>query len=187
MPSASRVRGRFAYGGVLLVPVRVQGHDAEFLMDTGAAHTALRRDLVNLLGLSIDLQRTAAIAPVQGTIMRVPLITIAELSVGGFQVANVDAVVVEFPRELKLDGVLGMNFLKRFRMTIEMDTCTLVLRPIGRYGSTGKRCADEASECLYAFRGDSIGAPHCSIPVPREAPTPYPRLISSHRERDLLI
>jgi predicted aspartyl protease len=64
--------------------------------------------------------------------MQVPLITIAQLSVGGIQVANVDAVVVELPRELKLDGVLGMNFLKRFRMTIEMDTFTLILRPIGR-------------------------------------------------------
>jgi predicted aspartyl protease len=28
--------------------------------------------------------------------------------------------------------VLGMNFLKQFRMTIEVDTRTLVLRPIGR-------------------------------------------------------
>ena len=132
MPSASRIRGRFAYGGVLIVPVRVQGHDTEFLVDTGAAYTALRKDLVDLLGITIDPRRTSAIAPVQGTIMRVPLITIAELSLGGFRAANVDAVVVEFPRELKLDGVLGMNFLKQFRMTIEGDTRTLVLRPIGR-------------------------------------------------------
>ncbi len=132
MPSASRIRGRFAYGGVLLVPVRVQGHDTEFLVDTGAAHSALRRGLVDHLDIPIDLQRTTAIAPVEGAIVQVPLITIAQLSVGGIQVANVDAVVVELPRELKLDGVLGMNFLKRFRMTIEMDACTLVLRPIGR-------------------------------------------------------
>lgn len=132
MPSASRIRGRFAYGGVLLVPVRVQGQDAEFLVDTGAAYTALSRDLVGLLGLTIAPQRTAALAPVQGTMIRVPLITIAELSVGGLRAAHVDAVMVEFPRELQLDGVLGMNFLKQFRMTIEADTRTLVLRPTGR-------------------------------------------------------
>jgi clan AA aspartic protease (TIGR02281 family) len=132
LPSASRIRGRFAYGGVLLVPVRVHGQRAEFLVDTGAAHSALRRGLVDHLGIPIDFQRTTAIAPVQGAIMQVPSITIAPLSVGGIQVANVDAVVVEFPRELKLDGVLGMNVLKRFRMTIEMNTGTFVLRPIGR-------------------------------------------------------
>lgn len=132
MPSASRIRGRFAYGGVLLVPVRVQGQRAEFLVDTGAAYTALSRDLVNLLGITIDPQRTVAIAPVQGATMRVPLITIADLRVGGFRMANIEALVVEFPRELKLDGVLGMNFLKRFRITIEVETRTLVLRPIGQ-------------------------------------------------------
>jgi len=132
LPSASRIRGRFAYGGVLLVPGRVQGHDTELLVDTGAAYIALSKDLVDLLGITSDPQRTAAIAPVQGTIMRVPLISIPELSVGGVRAANVEAVVVEFPRELKLGGVLGMNFLKQFRMTIEVDTCTLVLRPIGR-------------------------------------------------------
>jgi len=58
---------------VLLVPVRVQGRRAELLLDTGAAYTALSRDLVGLLGITIDPQRTGAIAPAQGTIMRVPL------------------------------------------------------------------------------------------------------------------
>jgi clan AA aspartic protease (TIGR02281 family) len=130
LPSASQIRGRLAHGGVLLVPVRVHGHDFEFLVDTGSAYTALSEDLVALLGLTIDPQRTAAIAPVQGAIMRVPLIILAELRVGGFRTANVEAMMVQFPRELRLDGVLGMNILKRFRMTIEMDTKTLVLRPI---------------------------------------------------------
>jgi len=36
--------GRLAYGGVLLVPVSVQGRDFEFLVDTGAAYTALSKD-----------------------------------------------------------------------------------------------------------------------------------------------
>jgi predicted aspartyl protease len=123
---------------VLLVPVGVHGYDFEFLVDTGSAYTALSGDLVALLGLTIDPQRAAAIAPVQGAIMRVPLIMLADLRVGGFRAANVEAVVVQFPRELRLDGVLGMNILKRFRMTIEMDTRTLVLRPIGGQRSIEK-------------------------------------------------
>jgi aspartyl protease family protein len=121
---------------VLLVPVRVQGQDVEFLVDTGAAYTGLSKDLVGLLGINVDPQRTAAIAPAHGRIIRVPLITVAELRVGGFGLANVAAVVLEFPHELKLDGVLGMNVLRRFRTTIEVDTQTLVLRPIGRQRST---------------------------------------------------
>lgn len=136
MPSASRIRGRLAHGGVLLVPVRVQGQDVEFLVDTGAAYTGLSKDLVGLLGVGVDPHRTAAIAPAHGSIVRVPLINVAELRVGGFRLADVAAVVLEFPHELRLDGVLGMNVLRQFRTTIEVDTQTLVLRPIGRQRST---------------------------------------------------
>jgi predicted aspartyl protease len=58
--------------------------------------------------------------------------TVAELSIGGFRVTNTEAVVLELPHQLRLDGLLGMNVLKQFRMTIEIDTGTLVLRPTRR-------------------------------------------------------
>ena len=41
---------------------------------------------------------------------------------------KVAAVVLDFPQELKIDGLLGMNVLGRFRLTIEAETGTLVLR-----------------------------------------------------------
>jgi len=132
LPSASRIRGRLTHGGVLLVPVRVQGQDFEFLVDTGAAYTALSRDVVALLGIPVDLHRTMAIAPAQGRTFRVPLITIPEFHIGGFQLGDVMAIVLDFPPELKIDGVVGMNVLRQFRMTIEADTRTLGLRHIAR-------------------------------------------------------
>ena len=130
MPSVSRIRGRFAHGGVLLVPIRVQGQDVEFLVDTGSAYTALSGDLAALLSIESDPSRTVAIAPAHGAIIRVPLITITELSIGGFRLTDVGAVVLELPRQLRFDGLLGMNVLRQFRMTIEIDTQTLVLRPM---------------------------------------------------------
>ena len=136
LPSASRIRGRLAYGGVLLVPVRVQGQDFELLIDTGAAYTALSKDVVALLGLMSAPQRTAAIILAHGGIIRVPVVTITDLRVGGLRIANVMAVVLEFSPALKLDGMLGMNVLKQFRVTIERDTGTLVLRPIGQHTPT---------------------------------------------------
>ena len=50
MPSASRIKGRLAHGGVLLAPVSVEGQSFEFLVDTGAAYTALSKDVIALLG-----------------------------------------------------------------------------------------------------------------------------------------
>jgi clan AA aspartic protease (TIGR02281 family) len=101
-----------AHGGVLLVPVRVQGQDVEFLVDTGSAYTALSRDLVALLTLTVDLRRTATIVPAHGAMFKVPVVTIAELRLGGFRMTNVEAVMLEFPHGLQLDGILGMNVLK---------------------------------------------------------------------------
>ena len=115
------------------MPVSVQGRDFEFLVDTGAAYTALSKDVVALLGMSGDPQRTANIVPIHGGILRVPVVTITELRIGGLRIADVTAVVLDFSPALKFDGMLGMNVLKQFRMTIETDTGTLVLRPVGRH------------------------------------------------------
>jgi len=115
------------------VPVRVQGRDFEFLVDTGAAYTALSKDLVALLGMSSDPQRTVNIVPIHGGILRVPVVTITELRIGGLRIADVTAVVLDFSPALKFDGMLGMNVLQQFRMTLETDTGTLVLRPVGRH------------------------------------------------------
>lgn len=111
-----------------MVPVRVQGQDFEFLLDTGAAYTAVSKDVLSLLGITVDPRRRAAIAPAQGSVFQVPMVTLEELRVGGFRLAGVAAVVLEFPPILKIDGVLGMNVLRKFRMTLEADTATLVLR-----------------------------------------------------------
>ncbi len=111
-----------------MVPVRVEGQDFEFLLDTGAAYTAVSKDLIALLDIPVDLQRTYAIAPAHGRVFQAPLVTIRELWIGGFRLAAVTAIVLDFPPVLKIDGVIGMNILRQFRMTFEPDTATLILR-----------------------------------------------------------
>jgi predicted aspartyl protease len=60
----------------------------------------------------------------------VPRVILPEISLGGIRLTDVEALVVEFPSALRLDGLLGMNILSRFRVTLECDTNTLVLRPV---------------------------------------------------------
>jgi clan AA aspartic protease (TIGR02281 family) len=113
---------------LLLVPVMVQGQNFEFLIDTGAAYTALSKELAAFLSIRIHPSQTILIAPAQGNTFKVPLLTIAELRIGGFRLLNVTAIILEFPPLLKIDGLLGMNVLRQFRITIEADTGHLVLR-----------------------------------------------------------
>jgi aspartyl protease family protein len=112
------------------VPVRVQGRDFDLLVDTGAAYTALSKDVIALLAMPSDPRRTVNIVSIHSGILRVPVV-ITELRIGGLRIANVTAVVLALSPALKFDGLLGMNLLQQFRVTVETDTGTLVLRPKG--------------------------------------------------------
>src|SRR4029453_5585556 len=121
LPSASRIRGRLAHGGVLLVPVKVQERDFDLLVDTGAAYTALSKGVIALLAIPSDPRRTVNIVAIHSGILRVPVVIITELRIGGLRIANVTAVVLALSPALKFDGILGMNLLQQFRVTVETD------------------------------------------------------------------
>ena len=128
--SPSRIRGRRAFGGVLFVPIRLRRQAFDFLVDTGAAYSAINPALASVFNLTATPQGAITIAPAHGTPVSVPRVTLPEISLGGIRLADVEALVVEFPSALRLDGLLGMNILSRFRVTLECDTSTLVLRPV---------------------------------------------------------
>jgi predicted aspartyl protease len=58
-----------------------------------------------------------------------PVVRLDRMQVGASSVANVLASVFDLPPLFRADGLLGLNYLQRFRVTLEFDTRTLVLRP----------------------------------------------------------
>jgi len=48
--------------------------------------------------------------------------------VGSIVRKNLPVNIIDFPPESTLRGLIGMNFLKGLRFTVEMDTGTLILR-----------------------------------------------------------
>jgi clan AA aspartic protease (TIGR02281 family) len=112
------------------VPLRIWRQGFDFLVDTGAAYSAISPLLASVFNLTVTLQGAVTIAPAHGPLVRVPRVILPEISLGGIRLANVEALVVDFPSALQLDGLLGMNILSRFRVTLECDTSTVVLRPL---------------------------------------------------------
>ena len=53
---------------------------------------------------------------------------IGEIRVGSIVRKNLPVNIIDFPPESTLRGLIGMNFLKGLRFTVEMDTGTLILR-----------------------------------------------------------
>ena len=57
-----------------------------------------------------------------------PSFRLQSLQVEGIIVQALEVLVVTFSHQLRIDGVLGVNFLERFRSTFDFDTATLILR-----------------------------------------------------------
>ncbi len=113
----------------MLVPVRLYGQDFDFLVDTGAAYAAISPALAVLFDL-VSSPHHLTIAPAQGVPFSVPQVLLSELRIGGMRLSQVAALIVAFPSVLRLPGLIGMNVLRHFRVTLESDTSTLVLRPV---------------------------------------------------------
>ena len=90
--------------------------------------TMLSRQVVEEMGLDLArLVRQERIASVH-QVAQAPVIRLSSLQVGGRRVTDLEVLVLSLPPDLRVDGLLGVNFLKRFRPTFEFDEATLVLR-----------------------------------------------------------
>jgi len=126
--SISRITGRFDLGGVLVVPVKINGHPTELLFDSGAAMTAISHKFAEHYRIKIDPTHRVWITGAHNEEIPTPLSTADEICVGGVIRKNLPVVVITFPPRFKLHGLIGMNFLKGLRFTVEMDTGVLILR-----------------------------------------------------------
>ena len=123
-----RVQGRRAYGGVLVIPCQLNdAYRYWFLVDTGTAMTMLSQRVAVEIGLDLTKPvRHERIASVH-QVIRVPVLRLSSLQVGGRRRTDMEVLVLSLPPDLRVDGLLGVNFLGQFRVTFEFDQGTLVL------------------------------------------------------------
>ncbi len=117
-------------GGGTYLSVRVNDRpfDALFLLDTGASKTILTPLFARRIELVVpDDAPRRELTVFGGQKVRVPFVKISRVAVGEAHVENLEIGVYEgFPNARVIDGVLGLDFLRRFRMTV--DTVNGVLR-----------------------------------------------------------
>lgn len=100
------------------------------MADTGAAWTSLTRSSLEKLG--VDVARPASfrsvVAADSATSITVPAFRIDSVRVGTAEVSDLEVLMLRLPPQLRLDGLLGINFLERYRSTFDFPNQTLVLR-----------------------------------------------------------
>jgi len=115
-------------GTSILVPARVNGQSVGvFILDTGATYTSLNTALARQLGVSTVGTSTVRLATANGTI-QAPLALLDEVDIGGAVARHVPTVVHDLPgMPPGIVGLLGMSFLERFRVNLDISSGLLTL------------------------------------------------------------
>jgi predicted aspartyl protease len=122
--SSTKLKFRLAGGAqpLILLPVLVNDEGPfDFILDTGAGTSLLSTELAKQLDLTVISSREGQTA---GGKVSVSLAKVRSLAVGEVKLTDVDVGIVDLSQigqavNAKIDGDLGYNFLKHFRITID--------------------------------------------------------------------
>jgi predicted aspartyl protease len=122
-------------GALLLVPVRVNGRDARFLLDTGAGATVIDATLAEELGLESRglVQARGAAGHDAAAFVGVERLELPGVELRGQTVVTLDLAPVAAVIGRAVDGVLGYDFLSRFAVRLDYPAARLGLWPSGTY------------------------------------------------------
>jgi predicted aspartyl protease len=145
-PKSAKVKFRLAGGAqpLILLPVRVNSDGPfEFILDTGAGTSLLSSELTKKLNIKIISTKEGQSA---GGKISVSLAKVDSFAVGQAKLDDVDVGIVDLSHiaktiGTKIDGDVGYNFLKHFRITIDYHNCEIRFdepRRIERLGRSAK-------------------------------------------------
>ena len=116
----------------IFVSVLVNGSSARLLLDTGASKTIIRPNLAQRAGIEPSSAAPKATFIVAGGgQLSVPLVRARSLAIGRAEVQAIEIGVYEATPDLPdVDGILGIDYLGHFALTIDRQRRTLLLAPL---------------------------------------------------------
>ena len=137
--------------GIVAIPVRRVGSamivsaelnnrlKTNLVVDTGASYVAISKPVAASLGLKTT-EGTRFIPLQTGNgMMMAPIMKLSSLRLGGIEVNDVEATIIEDWGDSNVVGVLGMNFLSAFDWSTDNANGQLLLkRLVDVYGGHGK-------------------------------------------------
>jgi hypothetical protein len=130
----TRVRIRVVQNIALVQATLNQMHPATLIVDTGAQSTIVSPSLVQRLGIVVptDAPRRE-VSVVGGNTLEMPFVKLATLRVGSAKVEEMEVGVFEVtPSSRGIHGLLGADFLHRFRLTLDPSEGVMHLEPLRR-------------------------------------------------------
>jgi len=109
----------FVDDGLIVVPVSLNGHAGyKFLLDTGASHSIVSGETATQLRIPID--STATLATMDGKIpITVRTLDVFQMGPVRLRRASIAVADWEMLRTLRVDGILGADYLRQFKLSID--------------------------------------------------------------------
>ena len=121
---------RFA-PGTRQIPVTAsinQETSQEFIVDTGASMVTIPFSTARNLGIVISVRNPRRRVFTASGELYAPEVVLDSITLEGFETYNVKALVMDIPNQPGW-GLLGLNYLRRFRMDLNTDDGLLMLAP----------------------------------------------------------
>ena len=103
------------------------GRSIRLLIDTGASLTILTPDVLEQHGIGYQNTGRSGVFNTANGQVRAPIYKLDSLSVGDWQVNQLDVGVLDLSGGSNIDGLLGMNFLRHFQFFIDQKEALLRL------------------------------------------------------------
>ena len=117
--------------GTSQIPVTasINGEAAQdFIVDTGASMVTIPFSTVRTLGIVISVRNPRRKIYTASGELFAPEVVLDSITLEGYEVNNVTALVMDLPNQPNV-GLLGLNYLRRFRMDLNTDDGLLMLAP----------------------------------------------------------
>ncbi|HSF59115.1 MAG TPA: TIGR02281 family clan AA aspartic protease [Candidatus Binatia bacterium] len=100
---------------------------AKFVVDTGASYTMISSAVAKELDIDTEQNRRTAPFQTANGIIQAPLVSLDSITVGGMEIRDLTAAVHDILADSRVAGLLGLNFLSKFRMDIDTQKGVLHL------------------------------------------------------------
>lgn len=113
---------------IIVLYVEIKGNmiaRPRMALDTGATYLMIPWEMAEGLGYQPELSRERINMTTASGVEKVPLITLNSVSVLSKKVENIKAIVHDLPPRSYVDGLLGLSFLRNFKVCLDFREGTL--------------------------------------------------------------
>ena len=97
------------------------------VLDTGASNCMIPYKVAKKIGYEVTENGSFLKIHSANGLINTPVITIDEIEVLGLKVKDIDVICHDLSSGAYVDGLLGLNFLKHFKVTLDFPNGKLVL------------------------------------------------------------